>query len=115
MALHGSLLGSASVWAEARLPLALLRGRHICGLEAPGRLQSSARRSLRLLSSDVIYGIARSPSIVLESMTGGSKFLLRLCWLVSYARHLRCNLRVPISLMCRFKGPPMQILSHLSS
>eukprot|EP00964_Phaeocystis_antarctica_P005168 scaffold2820_cov64-Phaeocystis_antarctica.AAC.1 len=35
MALHGSLLGSASVWAEARLPLALLRGRHICGLAWP--------------------------------------------------------------------------------
>ena len=34
MALYGSLLGSASVWAEARLPLALPSGRHICGLAA---------------------------------------------------------------------------------
>ena len=38
MALYGSLLGSASVWAEARLPLTLPSGRHICGRAAGLRL-----------------------------------------------------------------------------
>ena len=41
MALYGSLLGSASVWAEARLPLALPSGRHICGLAAVPLVASS--------------------------------------------------------------------------
>ena len=69
---YGSLRGSASVWAEARLPLALPRGRHICGLAAFSR----PREGLRLLSSDVIYGIALASSNVLESITGGRQFPL---------------------------------------